>query len=282
MEIRNVYIQGAGIMGSGIAQVVAQAGFNVTLNDTSEDLLEKAIRSIEKSLQKAVDKGKLTQDQKEGTLKKIEMTVESTAARTCDLVVEAVFEDLQVKRKVFEELDKVCPQHTILATNTSSLPVSAIASATKRPHKVVGVHFMNPVPLIRGVEIIKAIETSDETFQTVKDFVHHIGKEPVEAVDYAGFVVSRILDAMLNEAVRCVMDGNKPEEIDKAMKICTNFPMGPLELIDLAGADIVLHGLETMERDLGDHFHPSPLLRQMVRAGHLGRKTGKGFYKYKD
>jgi len=168
MEIRNVFIQGAGIMGSGIAQVVAQAGFNVTLNDTREDLLEKAIRSIEKSLQKAVDKGKLTQDQKEGTLKKIEMTAESTAARTCDLVVEAVFEDLQVKRKVFEELDKVCPQHTILATNTSSLPVSAIASATKRPHKVVGVHFMNPVPLIRGVEIIKAIETSVETFQTVR------------------------------------------------------------------------------------------------------------------
>jgi 3-hydroxybutyryl-CoA dehydrogenase len=280
MEIKSVFIQGAGVMGSGIAQIVAQAGFNVTLNDLRADLLEKAVRSIEKSLQKAVDKGKLAPDQKEISLKRIGTTTDVTSARSCDLVIEAVFEELSVKKKVFEELDKLCPERTIFATNTSSLPVSAIASATKRPSKVVGVHFMNPVPLIKGVEIIRAIGTSPETFEIAKEFVLRIGKEPVEAVDYAGFIVSRVLDAMLNEAVRCVMDGNRPEEVDKAMKICTNFPMGPLELIDLAGADIVLHGLETMEKDLGDHFHPSPLLRQMVRAGYLGRKTGKGFYKY--
>lgn len=280
MEIKNVFIQGAGVMGSGIAQVVAQAGFNVTLNDLRADLLEKAIRSIDKGLEKAVEKGKLTPDQKERSLKRIATTTDVTSAKSCDLVIEAVFEELSVKKKVFEELDKLCPEYTIFATNTSSLPVSAIASVTKRPPKVVGVHFMNPVPLIKGVEIIRAIGTSSETFEIAKDFVRRIGKEPVEAVDYAGFIVSRILDAMLNEAVRCVMDGNKPEEIDKAMKICTNFPMGPLELIDLAGADIVLGGLETMEKDLGDHFHPSPLLRQMVRAGRLGRKTGMGFYKY--
>ncbi len=280
MEITSVFIQGAGAMGSGIAQVVAQAGFHVILNDLRADLLEKSIRSIEKSLQKAVDKGKLTPDQKEGSLKRIETTTDVTPAKSCDLVIEAVFEELSVKKKVFEELDKLCPEHTIFATNTSSLPVSAIASATQRPSKVVGVHFMNPVPLIRGVEIIRAIGTTDQTFEIAKDFVRGIGKEPVEALDYAGFIVSRILDAMLNEAVRCVMDGNKPEEIDKAMRICTNFPMGPLELIDLAGADIVLYGLATMEKDLGDHFHPSPLLRQMVRAGRLGRKTGMGFYKY--
>ena len=280
MEIKSVFIQGAGVMGSGIAQIVAQAGFNVTLNDLRADLLEKAVRSIDKSLQKAVDKGKLAPDQKESSLKRIETTTDVTSARSCDLVIEAVFEELSVKKKVFEELDKLCPERTIFATNTSSLPVTAIASATQRPSKVVGVHFMNPVPLIKGVEIIRAIGTSAETFEIAKAFVLRIGKEPVEAVDYAGFIVSRILDAMLNEAVRCVMDGNRPEEVDKAMKICTNFPMGPLELIDLAGADIVLHGLETMEKDLGDHFHPSPLLRQMVRAGYLGRKTGRGFYKY--
>ena len=280
MEIKSVFIQGAGVMGSGIAQIVAQAGFNVTLNDLRADLLEKAVRSIEKSLQKAVDKGKLTPDQKESSLKRIGTTTDVTSARSCDLVIEAVFEEISVKKKVFEELDRLCPEHTIFATNTSSLPVSAIASATKRPSKVVGVHFMNPVPLIKGVEIIRAIGTSPETFEIAKEFVLRIGKEPVEAVDYAGFIVSRVLDAMLNEAVRCVMDGNRPEEVDKAMKICTNFPMGPLELIDLAGADIVLHGLETMEKDLGDHFHPSPLLIQMVRAGYLGRKTGRGFYKY--
>jgi 3-hydroxybutyryl-CoA dehydrogenase len=196
------------------------------------------------------------------------------------LAIEAVFEDLETKVAVFKELDRVCSPHAILASNTSALPIAAMASATNRPHKVLGLHFMNPVVVMKGVEIIRAVTTSDETMAIGKQYLQRLGKEVVEAVDYAGFIVSRILDAMLNEAVRCVMDGNKPEEIDKAMKICTNFPMGPLELIDLAGADIVLHGLETMEKDFGDRYHPAPLLRQMVRAGALGRKAKKGFYNY--
>jgi 3-hydroxybutyryl-CoA dehydrogenase len=185
-----------------------------------------------------------------------------------------------VKKKVFKALDEVCPPHAILASNTSALPIAAMAASTKRPDKVLGLHFMNPVPLMKGVEIIRAITTSDETMAAGRVYLQKLGKEVCEAVDYAGFIVSRVLDAMLNEAVKCVMDGNKPEEIDKAMKICCNFPMGPLELIDLAGVDIVLHGLETMEKDFGDRYHPAPLLRQMVRAGYLGRKTKKGFYNY--
>jgi len=175
---------------------------------------------------------------------------------------------------------EVCPPHAVLASNTSALPIAAMASATKRPDKVLGLHFMNPVPVMRGVEIIRAMTTSDETMAIGREYLERLGKEVVEAVDYAGFIVSRVLDAMLNEAVKCVMDGNRPEEVDKAMKVCANFPMGPLELIDLAGVDIVLHGLETMEKDFGDRCHPAPLLRQMVRAGHLGRKSGKGFYDY--
>lgn len=195
-------------------------------------------------------------------------------------MIEAVFEDLELKKKVFKELDEICPPHTILASNTSALPIAAMAAMTKRPDKVLGIHFMNPVPVMRGVEIIRAITTSEETMTIGRKYLQSLGKEVVEAVDYAGFIVSRVLDAMLNEAVKCVMDGNKPEEIDRAMKVCTNFPMGPLELIDLAGVDIVLDGLETMERDFGDRYYPAPLLRQMVRAGHLGRKTKKGFYNY--
>jgi len=197
-----------------------------------------------------------------------------------DLVIEAVPEDLELKVKTFKELDSVSPEHAILASNTSALPISALAAATKRQPKVIGIHFMNPVPVMKGVEMIRGRHTSDETFQLSKAFVQSLGKEPCEAVDYAGFMVSRILDAMLNEAFYCVMDGNKPEEVDKAMKICTNFPMGPLELSDLAGLDIVLHGLETLHGEFGDRLRPAPLLASMVRAGDLGRKTGRGFYDY--
>ena len=177
-------------------------------------------------------------------------------------------------------MDSICPEHTILASNTSALPISSMATATKRQPKVIGIHFMNPVPIMKGVEMIRGRHTSDETFQASKAFVESLGKEPCEAVDYAGFIVSRILDAMLNEAFYCVMDGNKPEEVDKAMKICANFPMGPLELCDLVGADIVLHGLETLHGEFGDRLLPAPLLTSMVRAGDLGRKTGRGFYGY--
>ena len=280
MEVKRIFIQGAGTMGSGIAQVSAQAGFEVIMMDISAELVQKGMTSIEKSLQRGVDKGKMKAEEKSVILSRVKPVTDMKEAKGADLAIEAVFEDLEVKKKTFKALDEVCPPHALLASNTSALPIAAMASATQRPEKVLGLHFMNPVPVMRGVEIIRAITTSDETMAIGKEYLKRLGKEVVEAVDYAGFIVSRVLDAMLNEAVKCVMDGNRPEEIDKAMKACTNFPMGPLELIDLAGVDIVLHGLETMERDFGDRYHPAPLLRQMVRAGHLGRKTGKGFYNY--
>ncbi len=280
MDIQRIFIQGAGTMGSGIAQVSAQAGFKVILMDLSRELVQRGMSSIEKSLQRGIEKGKMKSEEKAAILSRIVAVTEVEEAKKADLAIEAVFEDLEIKKKVFKTLDEICPPHTLLASNTSALPIAAMASATKRPDKVLGLHFMNPVPVMRGVEIIRAMTTSDETMRLGREFIKRLGKEVVEAVDYAGFIVSRILDAMLNEAVRCVMDGNRPEEVDKAMKICTNFPMGPLELIDLAGADIVLHGLETMEKDFGDRFHPAHLLLQMVRAGHLGRKSGKGFYNY--
>lgn len=282
MEIRRIFIQGAGTMGSGIAQVSAQAGFEVILMDLNREFVQRGMNTIDKSLQRGVEKGKMKAEEKEGILSRIKAVTDVKEAKEADLAIEAVFEELEIKKKVFKALDEICPPHTLLASNTSALPIAAMASATKRPDKVLGLHFMNPVPVMRGVEIIRAITTSDETMRLGREFINRLGKEVVEAVDYAGFIVSRILDAMLNEAVRCVMDGNKPEEVDKAMKICTNFPMGPLELIDLAGADIVLHGLETMEKDFGDRFHPAHLLLQMVRAGHLGRKSGKGFYTYNE
>jgi len=280
MDIKVVFVQGAGTMGSGIAQVSAQAGFEVILMDLSAEFIQKGMNSIEKNLQRSIDKGKIKVDDKSAVLSRIKPVTDTKEAKEADLAIEAVFEDLETKIAVFKELDRVCPPHAILASNTSALPIAAMASATNRPHKVLGLHFMNPVTVMRGVEIIRAVTTSDQTMAVGRQYLQRLGKEVVEAVDYAGFIVSRILDAMLNESVRCVMDGNKPEEIDRAMKICTNFPMGPLELIDLAGADIVLHGLETMEKDFGDRYHPAPLLRQMVRAGALGRKAKKGFYNY--
>jgi 3-hydroxybutyryl-CoA dehydrogenase len=280
VEIKQIFIQGAGAMGNGIAQVSAQAGYDVVMMDLTPELVQKGMDTIGKSLTRMVDKGKMKAEERSAILSRIKPVTDIKEARGADLVIEAVFEDLEVKKKVFIALDEVCPPHTILASNTSALPIAAMAASTKRPDKVLGLHFMNPVPLMKGVEIIRAITTSDETMAAGRAYLQKLGKEVCEAVDYAGFIVSRVLDAMLNEAVKCVMDGNKPEEIDKAMKICCNFPMGPLELIDLAGVDIVLHGLETMEKDFGDRYHPAPLLRQMVRAGYLGRKTKKGFYNY--
>lgn len=282
MEIKCVFIQGAGTMGSGIAQVCASAGFEVILTDVSIELAHKGIHSIEKRLRREVDKGKMKEEEKLEILSRIKPSADLKGAEKADLAIEAVFEDLDLKKDLFRQLDRVCPAHALLASNTSALPIAAMASVTKRQDKVVGLHFMNPVPVMRGVEMIRAVTTSQETLATARGFIQKLGKEVVEAVDYAGFIVSRILDAMLNEAVRCVMDGNKPEEIDRAMRLCANFPMGPLELIDLVGADVVLQGLETMEKDFGDRFHPAPLLRQMIRAGHLGRKAKRGFYNYMD
>ncbi len=280
VEIRKVFVAGAGAMGNGIAQVAADNGYNVKIYDLNKELLDKAIQTIETSLQRFVKKGKKTEEEKKEILSRIIPSVDLKEAQDADYVIEAVSENLEVKKQLFKELDRTCKDEAILGSNTSSLPISAIATATNRRDKVIGTHFMNPVPLMQGVEIIPGIETSDITMNTTKEFIESLGKRPMAARDYAGFVASRILDVMLNEAVKCVMDGNKPEDIDKIMKTCCNFPMGPLELIDLAGADILLHVLETMEKEYGDRYHPAPLLKQMVRAEHLGRKTGKGFYNY--
>lgn len=283
MVFKNIAVIGAGTMGAGIAQVCAQIGCSVNLYDISKEALETAVQGIEKSLQKGVDRKKIDIVQMQLAMGRIQVTTNlQDAVKDADLVIEAIIEDLMKKLELFKSLDEYTPPSAVFASNTSALPISAMAAATKRPTQVLGLHFMNPVPLMKGVEVISAIDTSKEVLDAGIQFVRDLGKEPVQAVDYAGFIVSRILDAMLNEAVYCVMDGNNPVEVDKAMKICTNFPMGPCELIDLAGADIVHRGLNTLEEEFGDRFHPAPLLVKMVRAGHYGRKSGRGFYEYKD
>lgn len=280
MEIKTVAVIGAGTMGNGIAQVTAAAGYNVIMTDIKQEFLDKAMNTIAGSCDRLIKKGTIQEADKKAILARIKTTVDMKEARNAQLVIESAPEDLNLKMNIFKELDEICPPETILASNTSALPISAIATSVKRKDKVIGIHFMNPVPVIKGVEVIVSTYTSPETVELSKNFVKSLGKEPCEAKDYAGFIVSRLVDVLMNEAIQCVMDGNKPEEIDKAMKLCCNFPMGPLELCDLAGADIVLHGLETMEKEFGERLRPVPLLKSQVRSGALGRKTGKGFYDY--
>jgi len=280
LEIKTVAVIGAGTMGNGIAQVTAAAGYNVIMTDIKQEFLDKAMNTIAGSCDRLIKKGTIQEADKKAILARIKTTVDMKEARNAQLVIESAPEDLNLKMNIFKELDEICPPETILASNTSALPISAIATSVKRKDKVIGIHFMNPVPVIKGVEVIVSTYTSPETVELSKNFVKSLGKEPCEAKDYAGFIVSRLVDVLMNEAIQCVMDGNKPEEIDKAMKLCCNFPMGPLELCDLAGADIVLHGLETMEKEFGERLRPVPLLKSQVRSGALGRKTGKGFYDY--
>jgi 3-hydroxybutyryl-CoA dehydrogenase len=280
VAIKNVFVLGAGVMGSGIVQVSAEAGYNVTMADIKDEFISKGLASIEKSLDRKVKKETIQESDKASALSRIKTTLDMKDAKGADLVIEAAPEELELKRNVFKQLDEICPEQTILATNTSALPISAIAAATRRPEKVIGIHFMNPVPVMKGVEIIPGMQTSEDVLEASKAFVTSLDKEPCEAKDYPGFIVSRLVDVLMNEAIRCVMDGNKPEEVDKAMRLCCNFPIGPLELCDLAGADIVLHGTETMYAEFGERLMPAPLLRSMVRAGNLGRKTGRGFYDY--
>ena len=246
MEIRTIYVLGAGLMGGGIAQVAAQSGFEVILRDISEKALEKSLKTMEKNLKRQVDKGKLKEDEVNEIIGRIKVTTELTDLHKADFVIEAIFEDLSLKQETFAKIEGMVSEDVILATNTSALSITEIAQVTKRPDKVIGMHFMSPVPVMKLVEVIPGKLTSKEAIETTKDLAVKLGKSPVEAVDYAGFILSRVLDLMMNEAVYAVMDGNSPEAVDEAMKLGANHPIGPLALIDLVGADILLHALETM------------------------------------
>jgi 3-hydroxybutyryl-CoA dehydrogenase len=282
-NIKKVGVIGAGTMGSGIAQVVASSGMGVTLIDVSEGYLERGIKNIEKSLERLVKKGDLKEEDSRSSLSRIQSSTSFSDLSEADLVVEAVFEDMNVKKEIFKKLDENTRPEVILATNTSSLPIVELAVITSKADKVVGMHFFNPAPIMKLVEIIKTITTSDDTVDFAYDFAKVLGKEPVKTKDTPGFIVNRVLIPMLNEAVFALQDGvGSPEDIDKAMKFGTNQPIGPLALIDLIGLDVTLNVIDVFYNEFQDSkYRAAPLLRQMVRAGWLGRKTGKGFYDYK-
>ncbi|MBA2661811.1 MAG: 3-hydroxybutyryl-CoA dehydrogenase [Bradymonadaceae bacterium] len=281
-SIKAIGVIGAGQMGNGIAQVAAVSGFDVQLSDLSEPALERARQSIEKSLEKFVAREKMTAEARDQALARITTTTRIADFTNVDLVVEAIVENEDIKFAVFKELDEVTPAHAILASNTSSISITRIAAATKRPNQVIGMHFMNPVPIMALVEIIRGLATDDATYEAVRQAAEKMGKTTVLAQDYPGFIVNRILMPMLNEAVFTLMEGvGSVEDIDAAMKLGTNQPMGPLALADFIGLDTCLAILEVLHTNLGDpKYRPCPLLRKYVDAGWLGRKSGRGFYNY--
>ena len=282
MDIKTLGVVGAGQMGSGIAQVAAAGGISVLMSDIKDEFVERGFSAIEKSLDRIVKKGKLSDEDKTAILGRIEGTTTISDMVKAEFVVEAATEDEALKLNIFKELDEACPEGIVLSSNTSSISITKIAGATKRPEKVIGMHFMNPVPMMQLVEVIRGLATSDETFQTTNDLAVKLGKTPVTANDFPGFIANRILMPMINEAVYALFEGvGKAEDIDQVMKLGMNHPMGPLTLADLIGLDTCLAIMNVLHEGLGDaKYRPCPLLRKYVDAGWLGRKSGRGFYSY--
>ncbi|WP_346235315.1 3-hydroxybutyryl-CoA dehydrogenase [Lysinibacillus telephonicus] len=282
MTIQKVMVVGAGQMGSGIAQVCAQAGFDVKLNDIKQEFIERGIGVITKNLMRDVEKGRKTEGEKEAILNRISTSLDLKDAFDVDIIIEAATENMDIKQSIFRELDAIAPKNAILATNTSSLPITEIAAVTERPEQVIGMHFMNPVPVMKLVEIIRGLATADEVYQAVEEMTVKLSKTPVEVNDFPGFISNRILLPMINEAIYALYEGVATKEaIDEVMKLGMNHPMGPLTLADFIGLDTCLYIMEILHEGLGDSkYRPCPLLRKYVAAGWLGRKTGRGFYVY--
>jgi 3-hydroxybutyryl-CoA dehydrogenase len=282
MKVEKIMVIGAGQMGSGIAQVCAEAGYQVYLNDLKPEFVERGFNVINKNLGRQVEKGRMSTDQKQEIIGRITASTNVTDAANVDLVIEAAVENMEIKTKIFEQLDQIAPAHAILASNTSSLPITEIAAVTKRPEKVIGMHFMNPVPVMKLVEIIRGLATADEVYETIAAMTKTLSKVPVEVNDFPGFISNRILLPMINEAIYTLYEGVATKEaIDDVMKLGMNHPMGPLTLADFIGLDTCLSIMEILHEGFGDSkYRPCPLLRKYVKAGWLGRKTGRGFYSY--